>query len=101
LDQQHLREMLHAQLVPRLRSAGFVDHLIERGAQCSLGDVLKEGAVFRWSTFGLPLESKINEFVPYARIGWYGYAHVRCAGIGRPASTRAKFWPASSRPHCV
>ena len=39
------------------------------------GDVLKEGNVFHWSTFGLPLESKVNEFVPYARIGWYGYPH--------------------------
>jgi hypothetical protein len=38
------------------------------------GDVLKEGTVFHWSTFGLPLESKVNEFVPYTRIGWYGYA---------------------------
>jgi hypothetical protein len=36
--------------------------------------VLKDGTVFRWTTFGLPLESKVNEFVPYARIGWYGYA---------------------------
>jgi uncharacterized protein YndB with AHSA1/START domain len=38
------------------------------------GDVLKGGTVFHWSTFGLPLESKVNEFVPYTRIGWYGYA---------------------------
>jgi hypothetical protein len=30
--------------------------------------------VFRWTTFGLPLESRVNEFVPYSRIGWYGYA---------------------------
>jgi Polyketide cyclase / dehydrase and lipid transport len=36
--------------------------------------VLKDDTVFRWTTFGLPLESKVNEFVPYARIGWYGYA---------------------------
>jgi hypothetical protein len=36
--------------------------------------VLKEGTVFHWSTFGLPLESKVNEFVPNTRIGWYGYA---------------------------
>jgi uncharacterized protein YndB with AHSA1/START domain len=36
--------------------------------------VLKEGTTFRWTTFGLPLESRINEFVPYTRIGWYGYA---------------------------
>ena len=37
-------------------------------------NVLKEGTVFRWTTFGLPLESKVNEFTPYTRIGWYGYA---------------------------
>ena len=38
------------------------------------GAELKAGSVFRWSTFGLPLESRVNEFVPYSRIGWYGYA---------------------------
>ena len=36
--------------------------------------VLTRDSVFRWTTFGLPLESKVNEFVPYSRIGWYGYA---------------------------
>jgi Polyketide cyclase / dehydrase and lipid transport len=35
---------------------------------------LAAGSLFRWTTFGLPLESKINEFVPYTRIGWFGYA---------------------------
>jgi len=35
---------------------------------------LKESATFRWETFGLPLESKVNEFVAFERIGWYGYA---------------------------
>ncbi|RDS84151.1 SRPBCC family protein [Dyella psychrodurans] len=35
---------------------------------------LAQGTVFRWTTFGLPLESKVNEYVPYTRIGWYGYA---------------------------
>jgi hypothetical protein len=38
------------------------------------GDELNAGSVFRWTTFGLPLESRINEFTPYSRIGWYGYA---------------------------
>jgi hypothetical protein len=38
------------------------------------GNSLTEGATFRWMTFGLPLESRINEFVPYSRIGWYGYS---------------------------
>jgi hypothetical protein len=42
---------------------------------CSmLSSVLKDGIAFRWTTFGLPLESKIREFVPFTRIGWYGYA---------------------------
>ena len=36
--------------------------------------VLGDGTAFRWTTFGLPLESKIREFVPFTRIGWYGYA---------------------------
>ena len=35
---------------------------------------MNAGSVFRWTTFGLPLESRINEFTPYSRIGWYGYA---------------------------
>jgi hypothetical protein len=38
------------------------------------GDKLAKGTVFRWSTFGLPLESNVNEFAPYSRVGWYGYA---------------------------
>jgi len=36
--------------------------------------VLRDGTVFRWTTFGLPLEGKIREFVPFSRIGWYGCA---------------------------
>jgi uncharacterized protein YndB with AHSA1/START domain len=36
--------------------------------------VLKSDSVFRWTTFNLPLESRINEFVPFSRIGWFGYA---------------------------
>jgi uncharacterized protein YndB with AHSA1/START domain len=38
------------------------------------GSELKDNTVFRWTTFGLPLESRINEFVPFSRIGWFGYA---------------------------
>ena len=38
------------------------------------GSVLMENSVFSWTTFDLPLESKINEFVPFTRIGWYGYS---------------------------
>jgi hypothetical protein len=38
------------------------------------GKALAPDSVFRWTTFGLPLESQLNEFVPYSRIGWFGYA---------------------------
>ncbi len=38
------------------------------------GSLLEDGTVFRWTTFGLPLESRIRELVPFSRIGWYGYS---------------------------
>jgi uncharacterized protein YndB with AHSA1/START domain len=38
------------------------------------GSVLKDGTTFRWTTFDLAVESKVQEFVPFSRIGWYGYA---------------------------
>jgi uncharacterized protein YndB with AHSA1/START domain len=44
-------------------------HLVDGG----MGQ-LAEGSVFRWTTFGLKIESRIHEFVPRSRIGWYGYA---------------------------
>jgi hypothetical protein len=36
--------------------------------------LLKEGDVFRWTTFGLSIESKVDQFVPNSRLSWYGYA---------------------------
>ena len=45
-----------------------------KAVQIMNGTVLGQGSVFRWTTFGLPIESKVNEFVPYRRMGWYGYA---------------------------
>ena len=38
------------------------------------GGILEENRTFTWKTFGLPLESLINEFAPYSRIGWFGQA---------------------------
>ncbi|MET3828056.1 uncharacterized protein YndB with AHSA1/START domain [Sphingomonas sp. PvP055] len=35
---------------------------------------LGAGTRFRWTTFGLSIESAIHEFEPGRRIGWYGYA---------------------------
>jgi uncharacterized protein YndB with AHSA1/START domain len=62
------------------------------------GDVLKEGAVFHWSTFGLPLESKVNEFVPYTRIGWYGYAPGTAPASTIPGISSRRATPALSSP---
>ena len=36
--------------------------------------VLRDGTVFRWTTFGLSIESTVHEYVPNQRLGWYGYA---------------------------
>ncbi|HXM02923.1 MAG TPA: SRPBCC family protein [Chthoniobacterales bacterium] len=33
---------------------------------------LQANGVFTWKTFGFPIASKINEFVPESRIGWFG-----------------------------
>ena len=38
------------------------------------GHGLADGTVFHWSTFGLPLESRVVEFEPNVRLGWHGYA---------------------------
>ena len=36
--------------------------------------VLGPDVRWRWTTFGLAIESRVHEYVPYARLGWYGYA---------------------------
>ena len=36
--------------------------------------ILGPDTVFRWTTFGLAIESKVHECVPFSRLGWYGYA---------------------------
>ena len=36
--------------------------------------LLRDGTVFRWTTFGLSIESRVHEFEPNRRLGWYGYA---------------------------
>lgn len=38
------------------------------------GTKLEQGAVFRWKTFGLPIESTVHEHVPASRLGWHGAA---------------------------
>ena len=41
------------------------------------GPDLKQGSKFRWRTFGVSLESKVEEFVPCERLGW----SARATGI--------------------
>ena len=41
------------------------------------GRDLRPGSRFRWTTFGVRLESKVEEFVPRERLGW----SARAAGI--------------------
>lgn len=33
---------------------------------------LEDGSEFNWKTFGFPVSSKVNEFVPNSRLGWFG-----------------------------
>ena len=35
-------------------------------------ELLGEGVTFDWTTFGLAISSSVAEFVPSARLGWYG-----------------------------
>jgi Polyketide cyclase / dehydrase and lipid transport len=45
-----------------------------KGVEIQGGDsVLRDGTVFRWTTFGLTIDSTVHEFVPNQRLGWYGY----------------------------
>lgn len=36
--------------------------------------LLQNGTVFRWTIFGLAIESTVHEYVLNQRLGWYGYA---------------------------
>jgi uncharacterized protein YndB with AHSA1/START domain len=36
--------------------------------------VLRDGTIFRWTTFDLAIESEVHEYVPNRRLSWYGYA---------------------------
>jgi uncharacterized protein YndB with AHSA1/START domain len=38
----------------------------------SAGGKLHGGTRFSWDTFGVHIESRVNEFVPNSRIGWFG-----------------------------
>ena len=51
---------------------------------------LGQDVTFNWTTFGLKIASKISEFVPHPRLGWYGVGdQLRastpgCSSPGRP-----------------
>jgi hypothetical protein len=74
----------HNELLINASCAGIWSHIIDadkwpewypnaKEIKITGDTMLKDGTIFRWTTFGLPIESKVNEFVPYTRIGWYGY----------------------------
>jgi uncharacterized protein YndB with AHSA1/START domain len=33
---------------------------------------LRQGTHFTWETFGVPISSRVHEFVPGSRLGWFG-----------------------------
>jgi len=41
------------------------------------GPDLQQGSRFRWTTFGVSLDSRVEEFVPYERLAW----SARATGI--------------------
>jgi len=46
-----------------------------KDVQIQGGDpVLRDGTVFRWTTFGLAIQSQVHDYVPNQRLGWFGYA---------------------------
>jgi hypothetical protein len=62
------------------------------------GTVLNQGTTFRWTTFGLPLESRINEFVPYSRIGGTVTAPTPPLASITLGTSRRRAMPALSSP---
>lgn len=64
-----------------------------QGGDPALGD----GTVFRWTTFGVAIESRVHEYVANKRLGWYGYAP------GRPPSFYHSWYlqPAGAGCHVV
>jgi hypothetical protein len=62
------------------------------------GDVLEEGNVFHWSTFGLPLESKVNEFVPYTASAGTAMRRERRQASTIPGISSRRATPALSSP---
>lgn len=76
----------HNELIVSASCARVWSHLIDAGrwpswypnskdVQIQGGEqLLSSGTVFRWTTFGLSIESKVQEYVPNQRLAWFGYA---------------------------
>jgi len=76
----------HNELVVNASCERVWSHIVDAGkwpgwypnskdVQIQGGDtLLQDGTVFRWTTFGLAIESRVYEYVPNRRLGWYGYA---------------------------
>ena len=76
----------HNELLLNATCEGVWNHIVDasqwpawypnsRDVQLLGGDKqLHDGSRFRWTTFGLSIESRVQEYLPNRRLGWYGYA---------------------------
>lgn len=85
-EPEHADLFSHNQLVIHASAEIIWRHLVEapkwpewylnaQAVSILEGDkTLKADSTFLWTTFGIDLESKINEYAPGSRLSWYGYA---------------------------
>ena len=76
----------HNELLINASCEGVWNHIVDAGQwpawypnshdmQLQGGDtLLRDGSIFRWTTFGLSIESRVHEYQYGRRLGWYGYA---------------------------
>lgn len=64
-----------ARVWPVLIAAGNWPQWYPNASQVQVdGGTLRDGVHFTWTTFGLAVESRVAEFVPFSRLSWTGHA---------------------------
>lgn len=62
---KHIVDVAHwPEWYPNARNVELLDNV----------EVLGAGVRWRWTTFGIDIESRVHECVPGSRLGWFGYA---------------------------
>lgn len=51
---------------------GWYSNSLDVQVESSDRRTLQARNAFTWKTFGFPIQSTVNEFVPFSRIGWFG-----------------------------